>query len=76
MLFRSGTVKNGGRGTIMFFQEHWMQGWLSWECYCTFQFSVGMGGKGVNWWGTDGEHCDLAFCPTAKGIVVDGCPVK
>ena len=53
-----------------------MQGWLSWECYCTFQFSVGMGGKGVNWWGTDGEHCDLAFCPTAKGIVVDGCPVK
>ena len=28
-----------------------------------------MEGKGVNWWGTDGEHCDLAFCPTAKGIV-------
>ena len=32
-------------------------------------FLVGMEGKGVNWWGTDGEHCELAFCPTAKGIV-------
>ncbi|XP_065621314.1 oligopeptide transporter 4-like [Quercus suber] len=39
-------------------------------------FSVGMEGKGVNWWGTEGEHCNLAVCPTAKGIVVDGCPLK
>ena len=39
-------------------------------------FSVGMEGKGVNWWGTEGEHCDLAVCPKAKGIVVDGCLVK
>ena len=31
-------VKSGGKGTIMFFQEHWMQGWLSWECYCIFQW--------------------------------------
>ncbi|OVA15237.1 Oligopeptide transporter [Macleaya cordata] len=29
----------------------------------------------LTWWGTDGEHCPLATCPTAKGIVVDGCPV-
>jgi OPT oligopeptide transporter protein len=29
----------------------------------------------LNWWGTAGEHCPLASCPTAKGIVVDGCPV-
>ncbi|KAI4367521.1 hypothetical protein MLD38_023251 [Melastoma candidum] len=38
-------------------------------------FSVGMENKGLNWWGTNGEHCDLAACPTAKGIAVDGCPV-
>ena len=44
-----------------------MQGWLSWECYCIFQW-VWLG-KGVNWWGTEGEHCNLAVCPTAKGIV-------
>ncbi|XAR73036.1 hypothetical protein NMG60_11019887 [Bertholletia excelsa] len=39
-------------------------------------FSVGMENKGLTWWGTNGEHCDLASCPTAKGIVVDGCPVN
>ncbi|KAF3321562.1 oligopeptide transporter 4-like protein [Carex littledalei] len=33
--------------------------------------------KNVNldWWGSAGEHCLLATCPTAKGIVVDGCPI-
>ncbi|XXG55180.1 hypothetical protein AAC387_Pa03g2903 [Persea americana] len=31
---------------------------------------------GVNWWGLEvDDHCPLATCPTAKGIVVDGCPV-
>ncbi|KDP35952.1 hypothetical protein JCGZ_09924 [Jatropha curcas] len=39
-------------------------------------FSVGMENRSLNWWGTEGEHCDLATCPTAKGIVVDGCPVN
>ncbi|KAJ4716021.1 Oligopeptide transporter like [Melia azedarach] len=39
-------------------------------------FSVGMEEKGLSWWGTEGEHCDLATCPTAKGIVVDGCPAN
>ncbi|XP_041016305.1 oligopeptide transporter 4-like, partial [Juglans microcarpa x Juglans regia] len=41
-------------------------------------FTVGMQeGKGLVWWGTtDGEHCPLATCPTAKGIVVDGCPLN
>ncbi|KAJ0929198.1 putative oligopeptide transporter, OPT superfamily [Helianthus annuus] len=39
-------------------------------------FSVGVEEKGVTWWGTDGEHCELATCPTAKGINVDGCPVN
>ncbi|XP_010244695.1 PREDICTED: oligopeptide transporter 4-like [Nelumbo nucifera] len=38
-------------------------------------FSLNMEGKGLDWWGAGGEHCDLASCPTAKGIVVDGCPV-
>ncbi|ONH90788.1 hypothetical protein PRUPE_8G074200 [Prunus persica] len=38
--------------------------------------SVGMENKSVAWWGTNGEHCTLATCPTAKGIVVDGCPVN
>ncbi|KAI4375907.1 hypothetical protein MLD38_013723 [Melastoma candidum] len=38
-------------------------------------FSVGMENKGLTWWGTNGEHCDLAACPTAKGIAVEGCPV-
>ncbi|KAJ9705508.1 hypothetical protein PVL29_003513 [Vitis rotundifolia] len=39
-------------------------------------FSLGIEEKGLTWWGTDGEHCKLATCPTAKGIVVDGCPVN
>ncbi|GAB4853360.1 oligopeptide transporter 4 [Ancistrocladus abbreviatus] len=37
-------------------------------------FALGMENVSLNWWGTDGEHCDLATCPTAKGIVVGGCP--
>ncbi|KNA11556.1 hypothetical protein SOVF_134080 [Spinacia oleracea] len=38
-------------------------------------FSLGMENKSLTWWGTNGEHCNLATCPTAKGIVVDGCPI-
>ncbi|KAL5988416.1 oligopeptide transporter 4 [Asimina triloba] len=38
-------------------------------------FSLSMKGASVSWWGTGGEYCDLATCPTAKGIEVDGCPV-
>lgn len=38
-------------------------------------FTVNMEGRGIYWWGTnDPEHCDLATCPTAKGITVEGCP--
>ncbi|KAK7824787.1 oligopeptide transporter 4 [Quercus suber] len=37
---------------------------------------LGYGGERCELVGTDGEHCDLAVCPTAKGIVVDGCLVK
>ncbi|GLT62164.1 hypothetical protein SLA2020_348210 [Shorea laevis] len=39
-------------------------------------FSLGLENKSLTWWGTDGEHCPLATCPTAKGIVADGCPVN
>ncbi|XAR73038.1 hypothetical protein NMG60_11019890 [Bertholletia excelsa] len=38
-------------------------------------FSVGTENKRLIWWGTRGEHCGLAVCPTAKGVAVDGCPV-
>ncbi|CAL1360152.1 unnamed protein product [Linum trigynum] len=38
-------------------------------------FSVGMEERSLDWWGNAGEHCDLAACPTARGVVTDGCPV-
>ncbi|KAL6568285.1 oligopeptide transporter 4 [Orobanche hederae] len=38
-------------------------------------FSLGMENVGVSWWGSNGEHCDLATCPTASGVAVDGCPI-
>ncbi|KAJ3707049.1 hypothetical protein LUZ61_010754 [Rhynchospora tenuis] len=38
-------------------------------------FCLSMENVELNWWGTAGEHCPLASCPTAKGVVVDGCPV-
>ncbi|KAK7252256.1 hypothetical protein RIF29_36082 [Crotalaria pallida] len=38
-------------------------------------FALGMENRSLSWWGNDGEHCPLATCPTAKGIVVDGCPI-
>ncbi|XXG55843.1 hypothetical protein AAC387_Pa03g3414 [Persea americana] len=37
-------------------------------------FTLSMENKSLVWWGTGGEHCDLAKCPTAKGIQVHGCP--
>ncbi|KAL4179910.1 hypothetical protein AMTRI_Chr13g89600 [Amborella trichopoda] len=38
-------------------------------------FSLSMENNSFNWWGTDGEHCDFAVCPTAKGVIAKGCPV-
>lgn len=40
-------------------------------------FSLSMENKGIDWWGTAGEHCELASCPTAKGVQSDNpnCPV-
>ncbi|URE13556.1 oligopeptide transporter [Musa troglodytarum] len=31
---------------------------------------------GPNWWGLElDDHCPLAHCPTAPGVVVEGCPL-
>lgn len=38
-------------------------------------FALQNEGKNLNWWGTKIDHCPLASCPTAPGIVVEGCPV-
>ncbi|XP_057854440.2 oligopeptide transporter 3 isoform X2 [Cryptomeria japonica] len=38
-------------------------------------FALGTGDKNLSWWGTELDHCPLASCPTAPGIVVKGCPV-
>ncbi|KAG8373625.1 hypothetical protein BUALT_Bualt11G0043700 [Buddleja alternifolia] len=36
---------------------------------------LGMEHISLDWWGSDGDGCPLASCPTAKGIVVKGCPI-
>ncbi|XP_021682675.1 oligopeptide transporter 3 isoform X2 [Hevea brasiliensis] len=38
-------------------------------------FALQNEGKILKWWGTDIDHCPLATCPTAPGIMVKGCPV-
>ncbi|XP_073111639.1 oligopeptide transporter 4 [Elaeis guineensis] len=38
-------------------------------------FTLNLENVTLDWWGTAGEHCELATCPTAKGVQVDGCPV-
>ncbi|KAL0380635.1 UNVERIFIED_CONTAM: Oligopeptide transporter 7 [Sesamum angustifolium] len=36
---------------------------------------LGMKHISLDWWGSDTDGCPLASCPTAKGIVVKGCPI-
>ncbi|XP_059662163.1 oligopeptide transporter 7-like [Cornus florida] len=36
---------------------------------------LGLQGISVDWWGNDLDGCQYATCPTAKGVVVEGCPV-
>ncbi|OMO83536.1 Tetrapeptide transporter, OPT1/isp4 [Corchorus olitorius] len=36
---------------------------------------LGMEDVSLKWWGSDPDRCPLASCPTAPGIVVEGCPV-
>ncbi|KAG6532601.1 oligopeptide transporter 4-like [Zingiber officinale] len=38
-------------------------------------FTLSMENRSISWWGTNGEHCLLASCPTAKGVQADGCPL-
>ncbi|CAN4122419.1 unnamed protein product [Withania somnifera] len=38
-------------------------------------FCVTLWDVNFSWWGTGGEYCDFAHCPTGKGISVDGCPL-
>ncbi|VFQ72625.1 unnamed protein product [Cuscuta campestris] len=33
-------------------------------------------GVSLNWWGNNVDGCPLASCPTAKGILADGCPAR
>lgn len=39
--------------------------------------SLGRKGIGLLWWGNadDSTNCSLASCPTAKGVIMHGCPV-
>ncbi|RID40838.1 hypothetical protein BRARA_J00850 [Brassica rapa] len=39
--------------------------------------ALGRRGIGLAWWGNadDSTNCGLASCPTAKGVVTQGCPV-
>ncbi|KAF8379766.1 hypothetical protein HHK36_029215 [Tetracentron sinense] len=36
---------------------------------------LGLENISIDWWGSDLDGCPLASCPTAKGVVVEGCPV-
>ncbi|KAJ0048683.1 hypothetical protein Pint_14841 [Pistacia integerrima] len=38
-------------------------------------FCLGLESVSVDWWGNDLDGCPYATCPTAKGVVVEGCPV-
>ncbi|KAJ0968397.1 hypothetical protein J5N97_025314 [Dioscorea zingiberensis] len=37
--------------------------------------SLGLENISLNWWGNDLDGCPLASCPTAKDVLVDGCPL-
>ncbi|CAH8275128.1 unnamed protein product [Arabidopsis lyrata] len=49
------------------------------SAFMTILLFLALGRKGieVQWWGNSGDRdtCPLASCPTAKGVVVKGCPV-
>lgn len=38
-------------------------------------FSLELEDVSLSWWGNDLDGCPLAQCPTAKGVIVDGCPI-
>ncbi|CAN0892858.1 Oligopeptide transporter 7, partial [Linum grandiflorum] len=37
---------------------------------------LGLENVSLDWWGNDLDGCPLASCPTAQGIVAQGCPVS
>ncbi|OVA20637.1 Oligopeptide transporter [Macleaya cordata] len=37
--------------------------------------SLGLEEINLTWWGNNLDGCPLATCPTAKGVVAEGCPV-
>ncbi|KAL0463733.1 UNVERIFIED_CONTAM: Oligopeptide transporter 7 [Sesamum latifolium] len=64
-MLHTDTIATGGANTIMSCRGLLMPDWRSW----------GMKHISLDWWGSDTDGCPLASCPTAKGIVVKGCPV-
>lgn len=36
---------------------------------------LGLENISLKWWGDELDGCPLAYCPSAEGVVVDGCPV-
>ena len=38
-------------------------------------FVLQLESKNINWWGVNLDNCPLATCPTAPGVVQNGCPV-
>ncbi|KAJ1383096.1 Oligopeptide transporter, OPT superfamily [Sesbania bispinosa] len=46
--------------------------------FMTILLFLTLGSKNIalSWWGNNVEGCPLASCPTAKGIVAEGCPVQ
>ncbi|KAL6556231.1 OPT superfamily [Orobanche gracilis] len=41
----------------------------------TLYLCLGIENISIDWWGNDLDACPYASCPTAKGVVVEGCPV-
>lgn len=43
--------------------------------FVTILIFLTLGSKGIEWWGNNIDGCPLASCPSARGVIVDGCPV-
>ncbi|CAA6656351.1 unnamed protein product [Spirodela intermedia] len=37
---------------------------------------LGLENISLSWWGNDLDGCSLASCPTARGVVAEGCPIS
>ncbi|KAL0907747.1 hypothetical protein M5K25_022181 [Dendrobium thyrsiflorum] len=36
---------------------------------------LGLENISLKWWGNELDGCPLAYCPSAQGVLVDGCPI-